>query len=152
MPEEPTELTTALIAGLAIQANELTEATDRAAETFRFSRVLKVVMVGLLVLFVLQLVATALLVAVALQNRRNGADIKAATSTILDCTTPGGKCYQSGNARTAAAVGQIVSAVNTHTDAAMITTQCSNRHPHDRAFARCLRVNGVRVPRGGSDG
>lgn len=33
-----------------------------------------------------------------------------AANAIRDCTTPGGKCYQDGEKRTAAAVGQIVKA------------------------------------------
>lgn len=140
-PNEPTEL----VAGLAVQANNLAEAARDLKESYRFSRTLKVVVaVGFLML--------AGLTVVALQNRSNGATTRqsvAATqesiATIRDCTTPGGDCYERSRRTTGEAVAQIVSAVNAHTDLVFVATiECSHRlHRSDAAFEQCLHAKGV---------
>lgn len=128
---EPVELSTALIAGLALQASELTVAAEHLREAFRFSRQLKVIVVGFVVLIVG-------LIVVALLNLSNG-------RAIRSCTTPTGVCYQRNQAATQAAVEQIVAGVNAHTDLVLLATLQCTRHPlSDLEFAACLRAKGIR--------
>lgn len=137
-PSEPTELTTAMIAGLAIQANQLTDAASQLRETYRFSRQLKVI-------FVIGFLMLAGLIVIALQNRANGATARTNTATIKDCTTPGGDCYQRGQQTTGAAVSQIVAQVNAHTNLVLIATlECSKPHTTNPELAACLRSKGIR--------
>lgn len=135
---EPMELSTALIAGLALQANQLTAAAEHLRESFRFSRQLKVIIGG----FALLVVG---LIAIASLTLSNSHTTKTATATIKDCTIPGGDCYQRATRTTQAAVEQIVAGVNAHTDLVVIATlECSRRPMSDRAFVACLRSKGIR--------
>lgn len=133
-----TELSTALIAGLAVQAGKLTDAAENLRAAYRFSRQMRFI---ILVAF-LMIVG---LVVIALQNNANGKATRDATATIQDCTTPGGRCYDRGQNSTGQAVAQIVAEVNAHTDLVFIATlECSRRNLPDRAFEACLRSKGVR--------
>jgi hypothetical protein len=135
---EPMELSTALIAGLALQANQLATAAEHLREAFRFSRQLKFIIGGFVVL-------VAGLIVVAGINLSNGHATRTATSTIKDCTTPGGTCYERGQAATQAAVEEIVAGVNAHTNLVLLATLECTRHPlSDAKFAACLRAKGVR--------
>lgn len=128
---EPAELSTALIAGLAIEADKLADAALHLREAFRFSRQLKFIIAGFLILL-------AGLIWVALVNLSNGAAIRS-------CTTPTGDCYTRSQQQTSRAVAEIVSAVNAHTDQLVIATlQCSRTPLTDAQFAACLRSKGVR--------
>lgn len=135
---EPTELSTALIAGLAVQANNLAEAAQDLRESYRFSRTLKfVIIIGFLMMVGLTLIA--------IQNRENGQATRQSITTIKDCTTPGGMCYQRSQKATGEAVAQIVAGVNQHTDLVLIATlECSQRYRRDPDFVRCLRSKGIR--------
>lgn len=142
---EPTELTTALVAGLAIQANQLTDAAKELRETYRFSRTLRILVgIGFCLLVALTVIA--------LQNRANGSAARDSSdaaqrsiAAIKDCTTPGGICYERGQAGTGEAVAQIVAAVNAHTNLVFIATlQCSKPHQTNAELAACLRAKGIR--------
>jgi hypothetical protein len=121
----------ALLAGLAARAGELSTAAEHLREAYRFSRVLKavvgvavVVLVGIVVIAVLQL-------RVSSENRRTG-------QLIAGCTTPGGKCYERGQAQTASAVAAIVALIDerVRTDLAAAHA-CAAAHT-DAAFAACM--------------
>jgi hypothetical protein len=109
------DITPALIAGLAVEAEKLsaegeklskelhtrgeelqdvTDALRHALEALRRYRRLVVV------LAVVAVIALVGLGVIAALNLRNGAAIRS-------CTTPGGSCYERGQAQTAAAVAQI---------------------------------------------
>lgn len=136
---EPTELMTALVAGLAIQASNLADAATDLKDATRFSRTMKVVAaVGIVLLIGLTVIA--------LQNRSNGAAVRRNTASIRDCTSPGGACFERGRRSTGQAVAQIVAAVNAHTDLVFVATiECSHRlHHSDAAFEACLHHKGVR--------
>lgn len=138
-PTEPTELEAALVAGLAVQANNLAEAARDLKESYRFSRALKVIIgIGFFML--------AGLTVIALQNWSNGAAVRTNTASIRDCTSPGGGCYERSRKTTSEAVAQIVAAVNEHTDLVFVATlECSHRlHRSDAAFETCLHGKGVR--------
>jgi hypothetical protein len=136
-PTEPTELSTSLIAGLAIQANQLTEAAGHLRDSVRWSRTQKVLsVIGLLMLIGL--------VVIGWQNRENGTVSRAGVAAIKDCTTPGGTCYRESRQATSDAITQIVSAVNAHTDLVLIATlECSRPHQSNLALARCLHTKGI---------
>jgi hypothetical protein len=136
---EPTELETALIAGLAITADKLTTAALDLKDATRFTRTMRVVVaVGMALLVGLTVIA--------LQNRANGKAVRTNTASIRDCTSPGGGCYERGRQSTGQAVAQIVAAVNAHTDLVYVATlECAHRlHHSDAAFERCLHAKGVR--------
>jgi hypothetical protein len=78
-PTEPTDLETALIAGLAITADKLTTAALDLKDATRFTRTMRVVTVVGMVLLVG-------LTVIAWQNRENGKAVRRNTASISACT------------------------------------------------------------------
>lgn len=88
-------------------------------------------LLALLVLFV------GLLIVVTWQNNRLVEKVDNTNSTMADCTTPGGKCYEDGRRRTGAAIGDIVWA-------SVYMNQCARLYPdesgpsYDRKLEACV--------------
>lgn len=132
------ELMTALVAGLSIQADKLTKATRDAQANLKY----RPAFIAAGILGLLLLVGQGV---VTVQNYGNSAQTRRATSTILDCTTPGGQCYERSQTSTGRAVAQIVGEINAHTDIVFLATVECSRHPlTDQQFLACLRAKGVR--------
>lgn len=120
-------LQTAVMAGLAASAQDLKSVAEDLARASRLSRLER------LVLFATGLVLVALVAVVgygvlrlnglAETNRANG-------QTVVDCTQPGGACYQRAQDQTAAAVAQL----NMVT---IIATECADTY-HGARLHTCI--------------
>lgn len=132
------ELSTALLAGLAIEADKLAEAGQHLAGAFRFSRQLRFVIGFGAALLLVTLASMGVLLWVAFTNLHNG-------DAIRSCTNPKGDCYERSQKATATAVQDIVSAVNAHSDLVLIATiECTRDQPPAVDLVACLRAKGVR--------
>lgn len=135
----------ALIAGLAVKATELEQAAEDLRVAYRFSRQLKVILV-------IGLVLMSVLVYNSFTNRATLRGVKQSNALILSCTDPKGACAKAGAASQASAVGQIIAAVNAHTDLVFIATiECSQNTPFkQKTFEDCMKSKGVAVTTGGN--
>lgn len=133
---ESVEVSTAVMAGLAIEADKLAQSAEHLRGTYRWSRQLRVIGVLGLMVLVLNAALLVLLLRVAHSNQANG-------KAIRSCTTPGGACYEHGQQTTGTAVKNIVTAVNAHSDFVIVTTiACTQQRPQPDLVA-CLRSHGV---------
>lgn len=80
---------------------------------------------------------TALLVAIGWQNNQVIGQVRATNNTLVDCTTPGGGCYQQGRARADGAVSAVVRI-------SIFVSQCGRLWPgesgpeYDRKLTQCV--------------
>jgi type VI protein secretion system component VasK len=104
---------------------------DAVARRDRASRMLRAAT------FVLAALTLVLVVFMVLNNYAQNARLaeavaqaKQAAQGIQDCTTPHGKCYERGRTQTAAAVQQIINALNT-LESQRATTSAALNQSHD---------------------
>jgi hypothetical protein len=117
----------------ALRTDVKTAEVQRAREAER-RRQENRVMFGLIgILSILML----LMLTVAWQNNQLSADVRASSKQLSDCTTPGGKCYAEGQARTGQAVRRLQLIQ-------LYIVQCSRELPgiegpeFDRRFEACV--------------
>jgi hypothetical protein len=94
-------------------------------------------------------VLVALLIAVTWQNNRLAHRVDRTNAKLADCTTPGGRCYDEGRARTGQAIDDIIRSE-------IFMAECSRLYPnesgpaYDRKLEACvvqrLAGPGLRAP------
>lgn len=130
-PVKPTprgeEVVTALktsMAALVAESQALRSDVHRAEQARKRANQINAVVLGVVALFVAALAVIGYQVSVT--NQR-----------MVDCTTPGGRCYQQGQQRTAAAVGDVLRV-------SIYMAECSRLLPgesgpdFDRKLERCV--------------
>jgi hypothetical protein len=119
------------LSDLVAESQALRSDVQVAEQARRRATVVNLALLGLLVLFV------ALLGAVSWQNNRLIEQVEKTNSTMADCTTPGGRCYEEGSRRTSGAINDIVWA-------SVYMAQCSRLYPgevgpaYDRKLEACV--------------
>lgn len=126
MPETPQPLNSALLALAASGAIQLDEDAHQLTVQLRratMARLIKsVLLAGTLVAL---LIGVARLNNVADVNRRNG-------ELLVDCTTPGGGCYERGRAETGKAIDLLQRAT-------VAAVECAKSQPTDALIEACVR-------------
>lgn len=113
------------------EAQALRSDVHTAEEARRKATVVNLGLLALLVLFV------ALLGAVSWQNNQLIEKVEQTNSTMADCTTPGGRCYEEGNRRTSGAINDIIWA-------SVYMAQCARLYPgevgpeYDKKLEACV--------------
>ncbi len=116
---------------LIAESQALRADVQSAEEARRRVTTINLGLLGLLILFV------GLLVAIGWQGNRAIEETRQVNKQLADCTTPGGKCYQEGQARQA----QAISAV---TRISVFVSQCGRLWPgesgpdYDRKLNACV--------------
>ncbi len=90
-----------------------------------------------MVLTVVVAVLVALVLAIGWQNNRLATDVADTNKIMVDCTTPGGRCYEQGRVRTDSAVSSVVRI-------SVFVSQCGRLWPgesgpdYDRKLEQCV--------------
>lgn len=109
---------------LAAQSRELRTDVHRAEQARKRANQLTMVLLGAVTLFVAALAVI-------------GYQVTTTNQRVVDCTTPGGRCYQQGQERTAQAVGDVLRV-------SVYMAECSRLFPNesgpefDRKLERCV--------------
>lgn len=140
------DLRDAMIAGLAAAANDLSKAAINLVGAARLTRLEKTVAIVLLLVNTAGMVGIIilgfLLLGLASDNRDNGDATRAGTARIVDCTTPGGDCYEAGQAGQAKAISTLVQA--------QIAVSVCARDPlnfDEAAVQKCVSDRLARLPK-----
>jgi hypothetical protein len=114
----------------------------------RRENLINLVVIGILALFMLMVLA------IAWQSNRIAHDTKRNADTLIDCTTPGGRCYEEGRARTGEAVA-VLQGVQ------LYIVECSRALPvpeyppgpaFDRKFESCVQAKVTAAQKAGKFG
>lgn len=131
-PGKPaTELLAESLAGVLAVARGLRDDVHKAEQARRRANVIN--------LFVLSLLAVLVvfLTTVAWQNNRLTTQVRATSTVLADCTTPGRACYEEGRARGDAAISAVVRI-------SIFVSQCGRLWPgesgpeYDRKIEACV--------------
>lgn len=101
---------------LIAESQALRTDVHSAEEARRRASQINLALLGLLILFV------GLLGVMVWQNNELAHQVAKTNATMADCTTPGGKCYQQGTARTGQAIQEILKA-------SVYMAECSRMFP-----------------------
>lgn len=124
-----------LVAGLAGAVSQLGQVGRELLAQSVLSRVQRVVVVVLLVLLTVTTVASTVGTGFLLYNsgkaKADRAQQKTTSTTILDCTKPGGTCYERNQTQLAALIAQL----NRTT---LITVECADALDGNAAISACV--------------
>lgn len=121
----------ASLASLIAESQALRSDVHGAEQARKRANQINLGVLALLALF------TALLVAIGWQNNQVIGQVRETNKTLVDCTTPGGDCYQQGRSRADGAVSAVVRI-------SIFVSQCGRLWPgesgpeYDRKLTQCV--------------
>lgn len=124
-----------LVAGLAGAAGDLAQVGRDLLRQSVLTRVQRIVIAAVLFFLVISATASVVGVGILLHNSSTAKDQRdqqtALSRTIVDCTQPGGNCYERNQARLAAVIAQL----NRNT---VIAVECGDAYNGQAAISACV--------------
>lgn len=134
-PAEGPSLQDALLAGLAVSANDLRKVANDLYRSALLSRVEKlvasVIIVASLVTSSISLVVLLQIHGIANTNKTNNTATRDNTATIKDCTDPTGTCYRENAIRTAVLITQLQTSM-------VVAVECADEFNGRAAINACI--------------
>jgi hypothetical protein len=133
--EHDTRSLEVLVAGLAGAASDLAQVGRELLVQSVLTRVQRIVIAAVLFFLVIGTGVSVVVLGILLNNSSQAADQRAQQNslsrTIVDCTQPGGTCYERAQTQTAALVAQLNSAT-------LIAVECADAHNGNDAISDCV--------------